>query len=106
MIMVKQAIMALKRSSPHYKDLLKRSWRDLASSVIDKMNGYHNSVAPPAPVRMGGRVSDIALSSTIVTVPMLALAAVLLILVYHFRITPSGVANANSGSFFWSRILR
>jgi hypothetical protein len=40
-----------------------------------------------APVRMSGRLSDIALSSTIVTFPMLILAIILIILVYHFQIS-------------------
>lgn len=60
-------------------------------TAAKNMNGYYNTPPTGAPVRvrMSGRLSDIALSSTIVTLPMLILAAVLLILVYHFQISHS-----------------
>jgi hypothetical protein len=45
--------------------------------------------------RMGGRFSDIALSSLILTIPMLLFVCVLLGLVFHYRVQPKGVPFEN-----------
>jgi hypothetical protein len=61
---------------------------------IDKMERNAGVVVQPRRA-MSGRYSDIAMSFSIITIPMMLLPAVLLGLVFHNRVTYSGVPFEN-----------
>jgi hypothetical protein len=55
-----------------------------------KMNNMNGGYVVPDGRRMSGRISEIALSSALVVIPMLVFSTSLLGLVFHYRVTHNG----------------